>query len=133
MLDLHQHKAIFAAAKPVIRIYAFYSASPTNLSPTNDTEPFDMLIFKDNIEQNLWHKIIFELWSGVSIAEEECDTAVTWKVSQHISLIDTLVHIDYSEMSNEKKGKAANQQVSLVMMLFVEIICLLFRHVLMQL
>jgi hypothetical protein len=111
-LDLYQHKTIFSSSKPAIRIYALYASSPTDSSAVkHDGEPLDMLIFKDNYEQNFWYKIIWELWSGVSIAQEECDTTVFHKISTNIALMDTLANIDYSDSTTDKKSKQGNNQV----------------------
>jgi hypothetical protein len=108
-MDTYQHKTIFSSSKPAIRIYALHPPSPS--TGQNDAEPLDMLIFKDNYEQNFWFKIIWELWSGVSIAQEECDTTVFHKISRHIALMDTLANIDYNESTIDKKSKQGNNQV----------------------
>jgi hypothetical protein len=109
-MDLFQQKTIFSSSKPAIRIYASHVSTSTNPSATaqSDAEPLDVLLFRDNTEQNFWHKIITELWAGVSIAYEECDTTVLHKISRHIALIDTLANIDYNEPTNDNKG---NNQV----------------------
>jgi len=112
-MDLYQHKTIFSSSKPAIRIYALYSSSPTDPSAEQqpDREPLDTLIFKDNYEQNFWYKIIWELWSGVSIAQEECDTTVFHKISTNIALMDTLANIDYNDSTTDKKSRQKNNQV----------------------
>ncbi len=111
-IDTYQHKTIFSSSKPAIRIYALRpNSSPNSSTLQQDAEPLDMLLFKDNYEQNFWYKIIWELWSGVSIAQEECDTTVFHKISRHIALMDTLANIDYNESTIDKKSKQGNNQV----------------------
>lgn len=106
MIETYQHKTIFSASKPAVQIFALQQ----NMSSTyeKDSEPIDTLLFKDNNEQNFWYKILNELWSGVSIAEEQYDKTISYKISTHIALIDVLTNLDYNE---NKKGKSGNNQV----------------------
>ena len=110
-MDLYQQKTLLSASKPAIRIYALYIPSSAATGSSSNAEPLDMLLFKDNQEQAYWYKIILELWSGVSIAQVECDTTVLHKVFRHIDLMDTLANIDYNESTDDKKTKQANNQV----------------------
>ena len=41
-----------------------------------------------------------EIWSGLSIAHEQNDTAILNRASRHVALMDTLSHIDYNEEVN---------------------------------
>ncbi len=104
-IDTYQHKTIFSSSKPAIRIYALRpNSSPNSSTLQQDAEPLDMLLFKDNNEQNFWYKFITELWAGVSIAYAECDTTGLYKISRHIALMDTLANIDYNESNTDKKS-----------------------------
>ncbi|CAF3630537.1 unnamed protein product [Adineta steineri] len=100
-IELYQFKTMFAAAKPAIRIYASQTTSSTkNVSVLeSNSNPTVMLLFKDIHEQNFWYKIIFEIWSGITIAHKECDTTIFHKISKHIALIDTLTSMDYNEQT----------------------------------
>jgi len=112
-MDTFQYKTRFyEAGQPAIRIYAIRQPSSEGSSTSQqNAEPLDVLRFKDNYEQNFWYKIIWELWSGVSIAQAECDTTVLYKISRHIALMDTLANIDYSDSTTDKKLKQGNNQV----------------------
>lgn len=110
MIDTYQYKTIFSLPKPAILIHALHQESSTI---QQNNEPIDMLIFKDNNEQNFWYKIIWELWSGVSIAQEECDTTVLNKISTNIELMHTLINIDHNDSINDRKSKTGNKQVIL--------------------
>ena len=74
-----------------------------------------MLKFKDVYEQHFWHTIITELWAGVSIAQEECDTTVLVKISRNIALMDALANIDINEVTNDKKSRPGYSQVCFLM------------------
>ncbi len=100
LLENHQHKTILSSSKAAIKIFALYSSSTNSSTKIQDSEPLVTLIFKDTHEQDFWYKIISELWSGVSIAQQQCDTTVLHTISKHIALIDTLINIDYNEQTS---------------------------------
>jgi len=92
-VDKYQHQTAFLSRKPGIKIYA----SSTSLSKKGSKSSSISLFFKTNQEQEFWYTMIVELWSGLSIAHEQCDTTVLSKASRHIALMDTLANIDYQE------------------------------------
>jgi hypothetical protein len=108
-VEKYQHQTAFFSSKPGIKIYT----SLTSLLPRDNnniklkakTSSLEKgsklasisLFFKTNQEQELWYTIIDELWSGLTIAHEQCDTAVLNKASRLIALMDTLANIDYQE------------------------------------
>ncbi|CAF2337555.1 unnamed protein product [Rotaria sp. Silwood2] len=107
-VDKYQHQTVFSSSKPGIKIQTSSTTSSlprdNNLTLKSKTSSLEKeskslirLIFKNNHEQELWYIIIIELWSGLTIAHERCDTAVLNKASRHIALMDTLSNIDYNE------------------------------------
>lgn len=118
-MDKYQHQTGFSSSKPGIKIYSSLSKSGSSLprdgqlstkaktsSLERDTKISISLLFKNNQEQDLWHAIILELWSGLTIANDQCDIAVLNKASRHIALMDALSNIKYFE---EKKSTASPQ------------------------
>ncbi len=108
--DKYQHQTVFSSAKPGIKIHVSSTSGTSSLPRDNtltsksksstlekESKSSISLIFKDNHEQELWYIIIIELWSGLTIAHEQCDTAVLNKASRHIALMDTLANINYYE------------------------------------
>lgn len=49
-----------------------------------------------------------EIWSGLSIAQEQNDTAILNRASRHVALMDALSHIDYNEQVNTMEKRASN-------------------------
>jgi hypothetical protein len=93
LVDKYQHQTAFLSRKPGIKIYA----SSTSLSKKGSKSSSISFFFKTNQEQEFWYTMIVELWSGLSIAHEQCDTAVLNKTLGHIVLMDILSNIDYQE------------------------------------
>ncbi|CAF0784526.1 unnamed protein product [Rotaria sp. Silwood1] len=115
-VDKYQYQTAFSSSKPSIKIQTLSTTSPlpcdSNLTLKSKTSSLEKesksvirLIFKNNHEQELWYIIIIELWSGLTIAHEQCDTAVLNKASRHIALMDTLSNIDYEEEAVSPVGK----------------------------
>jgi hypothetical protein len=118
-VEKYTHQTAFSSSKPGIKIYASNSSSlaaaaataslprDSNLTLKSKSSSLEKdsksssisLFFKNNQEQELWHTVITELWSGLTIAHQQCDTAVLNKASRHIALMDTLANIDYNEQS----------------------------------
>jgi hypothetical protein len=112
-VDLYEHTSFFSSSKSGIRIYASYSAPTTTSSVSkSDYEPSVTLIFQDNHKQNFWHKIIVELWSGVSVANDQRDLNILNKVSRHIELIDTLTTIDYKKDTTATTRKQSTNSLT---------------------
>jgi hypothetical protein len=93
LVDKYQHQTAFLSKKPGIEIYT----SSTSFLEKGSKSSSISLFFKTNQEQEFWYTMIVELWSGLSIAHEQCDTAVVNKASGHIVLMDILSNIDYQE------------------------------------
>ncbi|CAM4758151.1 unnamed protein product [Rotaria magnacalcarata] len=120
-VEKYQHQTAFSSSKPGIKVYAAASTNTSSLprdstvtlkSKLSSSSPFDKdskssirLIFKNCQEQELWYIIIVELWSGVTISNEQCDTSVLNKASRHIALMDTLANIDYDDESTAVGNK----------------------------
>ena len=96
------------------------------------------LIFKNNLEQELWYIIINELWSGLTIAHDQCDTAVLNKASRHIVLMDALSNINYntrkktvdkrltnSHMKSNQQHNEVSNDIQWAEKLFVDLLSLL--------
>ncbi|CAF0996628.1 unnamed protein product [Adineta steineri] len=109
-IDKYQHQTVFSSSKPGIKIYTKSAGASTSLprdtnatlkakssSLEKDSKISISLFFKNNHEQELWYILIMELWSGLTIAHEQCDTTVLNKASRHIALMDTLANMDYEE------------------------------------
>lgn len=120
-VEKYQHQTVFSSSKPGIKINTATSRN-TPLSSRDsphstlkaktsslekNTKTSIRLIFKNTQEQELWHIIIMEIWSGSTIAHEQCDTALLNKASRHIALMDTLSNIDYAEVANLQTGKSS--------------------------
>ncbi|CAF1399018.1 unnamed protein product [Rotaria sordida] len=137
-VDKYQYQTVFSSSKPGIKIQTSSKKSSlprdNNLTVKSKTSSLEKesqslirLIFKNNHEQELWYIIIMELWSGLTIAHEQCDTAVLNKASRHIALMDTLSNIDYDEetmplgdkplTSSREKPKQRHNEASLEMAL----------------
>ncbi len=115
----YQHQTHFLSSKPGIKIHITSVLSTSSLPRDNKTTLRSQassleresksstisFFFKTNHEQELWYIIIVELWSGLTIAHEQCDTAVLNKASRHIALMDTFMNIDY----NEKTGSVSDK------------------------
>jgi hypothetical protein len=108
-VEKYQHQSIFKSSQPSIKIHTSSSTSSLkrtdSLSSKSKTLSLEResksssisLYFKTSQEQELWHTIIVELWSGLTIAHEQCDTALLNKASRHVALMDALANIDYYE------------------------------------
>jgi hypothetical protein len=100
-IDKYQHRIVFSSSKPAIKIHTLSTSSTSSLPRDNNltlkSKSSIRLLFTNNQEQKLWYAIIMELWSGLTIAHEQCDTAVLNKASRHVALMDTLANIDYDE------------------------------------
>ena len=108
-LEKYQHQTVFSSSKPGIKIQtSLISSLPRgqkiNLRGKSSSLEKDLkaassisLFFKNNQEQELWYTIIVELWSGLTIAHEQFDTALLNKASRHIALMDALAHVNYTE------------------------------------
>ncbi len=111
-VDKYQHQTAFLSSKPGIKIHTLSTSTTSSLPRDNNLSSKSKisslereskssssisLFFKTNHEQELWYIIIVELWSGLRIAHDQCDTAVLNKASRHIALMDTLSNIDYDD------------------------------------
>ena len=120
-VEKYQHQTVFSSSKPGIKIHV--SSSPIDSvvaqEPTltlkakssslgKEGKPPVSLLLKNSQEQELWYTIIFELWSGWTIAHEQCDTSVLNTASRHIALMDTLAHINYTGNFIGADGKRSN-------------------------
>jgi hypothetical protein len=111
-IDKYQHQTGFSSSKPGIRISTSSTASSSlqrDTNPGSKTKTSSLekerkssinLLLKNNHEQDLWYTVIIELWSGVTIANEQCDIAVLNKASRHIALIDALANMNYCSSMN---------------------------------
>lgn len=124
-IDKYQDQTIFSSSKPAIKIHTTSTsstASPnssltraTNVTPKSiaasldreSKQPSISLFFRNNQEQELWHTIIVELWSGFTIAHQQCDTTVLNRAARHIVVMDTLANIDYDEETASANGRFA--------------------------
>ena len=118
-VEKYQHQPGFSSSKAGIKIYTS-SLGPSSSLPRDgqlsvkakssslekDAKISISLLFKNTNEQDLWHAIIVELWSGLTIANDQCDIVVLNKASRHIALMDVLSNIKYYE---EKKSTANAQ------------------------
>ncbi len=118
-VEKYQHQTVFSSSKPGIKIHTSSTASTSslprdsNLTLKSKSSSLDKesksstlekeskltisLFFQNNRQQELWYTLIIELWSGLTIAHEQCDTTVLSKASRQIALMDTLANIDYDE------------------------------------
>ncbi|UJR33492.1 hypothetical protein I4U23_020937 [Adineta vaga] len=109
-VDKYQHQTVFSSSKPGIKIHTSTNSKQASLprdtnstlkskslSLEKDAKTSISLFFKSNHEQELWYTLIMELWSGLTIAHERCDTTLLNIASRHIALMDTLANIDYDE------------------------------------
>ena len=117
-VEKYQHQTVFSSSKPGIKIHV--SSLPADSVAARDpnlslkakssslekkTKTFVSLLLKNSHEQELWYTIIFELWSGLTIAHEQCDTSVLNTASRHIALMDTLANINYNDKFIGADGK----------------------------
>ncbi|CAF0752462.1 unnamed protein product [Adineta ricciae] len=123
----YQHQTVFSSSKPGVKIHtstnAGHSSLPRDTNSTlksksasleKETKTSISLFFKSNHEQELWYTLIMELWSGLTIAHEECDTTVLNKAARHIALMDTLAHIEYDEdISSPSDRQSASSRAKL--------------------
>ncbi len=110
-VEKYQHQSIFKSSQPSIKIHTSSSTSSLkrtdSLSSKSKTLSLEResksssisLYFKTSQEQELWHTIIVELWSGLNIAHEQIDTSVLNKASRHVALMDALSNINYDEQA----------------------------------
>ena len=126
-VDKYQHQTVFSSSKPGVKIHtstnAGHSSLPRDANSTlksksasleKETKTSISLFFKNNHEQELWYTLIMELWSGLTIAHEECDTTVLNKAARHIALMDTLAHIEYDEdISSPSDRQSASSRAKL--------------------
>lgn len=112
-IDKYQHQTNFFSSQPAIKIHTSQSSSSSNsslqrdnhislLSKSSSLEKDSKSIsisffFKNNHIQELLYTVLLELWSGLKISHEQCDTAVLNAASRHIALIDTLSNFDFEE------------------------------------
>jgi len=108
-VEKYQNQSVFHSSKPGIKIYILSNSSSlprdNNITLKSKYSSFEResklssisLYFKTSQEQEFWYIIIVELWSGLTIAHEQRDTAVLNKASRHIALMDALANIDYDE------------------------------------
>ncbi len=108
-VEKYQNQSVFRSSKPGIKIHTSSNSSslPRDNNVTLKSKYSSLeresklssisLYFKTTQEQEFWYIIIVELWSGLTIAHEQRDTAVLNKASRHIALMDALANIDYDE------------------------------------
>jgi hypothetical protein len=107
-IDKYQHQSGFSLAKPGIKVETSSTAASSSLqrdssltlkAKSSSLEKEDkmtiVLLFKNQQEQNLWYSIMQELWSGLTISNQQCDVSVLSLASRHITLMDTLAQINY--------------------------------------
>ena len=118
LIDKYQHQTIFSSPKPGIKLHTSSTSSlprDNNITlkskssvPDNDPKSSSVtLLFRSTEEQALWYIAIVEIWSGLTLAHEQNDTAIMNRASRHVALMDALSYIDYKEEIQPSTDKQA--------------------------